>query len=187
MTAREAWAGRTGPIGRLARVAWAAVFAISLASIVGPSGSAQFRDPHILTEPSAWFLHLAMLAVFVILVGALAAAAGADGRRARIVALGVVLVGVMATGVAGLLTGGGFWGFPLADSVWVFDVAMLVEQLVAFGLAIAIGTPGCEIGVWTGLIARMRGQPTSTAEGLACVVGLQQIDRWEAERRSRRS
>lgn len=176
---------RTGPIGRIARVAWAIVFFASLVSIVGPRGPAQFRDPHILTEPSAWVLHLAMLAVFVILAGAVAEAMGGEARRARLIALGAVVAGVAVAGTVGVLTGGAFWGFPLADAVWVFDVAVLIEQVLALVLAIAFGTPGCEIGVWSELISRARGGPARETEGLACVVGLQLIDRWEAGRRSR--
>jgi hypothetical protein len=59
---------RTGPLGRLARLALLIVFAGSLYSIVDRQGSARFRNPHILTEPSAWFLHLMMLMVFLVLV-----------------------------------------------------------------------------------------------------------------------
>lgn len=180
------WALRTGPIGRLARLAWAAVFAASLASIVGPRGPAQFRNTLILTEPSAWFLHFAMLAIFVTLVGSVAQAIGARAGRAQLIALGVVIVALTLAGVAAVLRGGGVWGFPLADAVWIFDAAVLVEQLTAFALAIALGTPGCEIGVWAELIGRLRGGSSPTTQGLACFVGLQLIDRWEAERRSRR-
>lgn len=180
-------AERTGPIGRIARLAWAAVFLGSLASIVGPRGSAQFRNPQILTEPSAWVLHLAMLAIFVILIGSVVNALGGDARLAQVAALGAVLVGITVAGITAWLTGGAVWGFPLADAVWVFDVAMLVEQLIAFGLVIALGTPGCEIGIWAALIARMRDERASTTDGVACLVGLQLIDRWEAGRRSRRS
>lgn len=174
---------RTGPLGRFARLAWAAIFAVSLASIVGPRGSAQFRDPHILTEPSAWLLHLAMLVVFVILVGTVAQAVGAPARRAQTTASAVLVVLVALAAVAGQLLRGAAWGFPLADVVWIFDVVLLAEQVAALGLSILLGTPGCEVGVWAELIARIRGEPRSTTAGLACVVGLQLIDRWEASRR----
>src|SRR5215470_19694821 len=63
---------RTGPLGRLARLILAIVFAATLWSIVGPDGSARFRNAHILTEPSAWLLHALMAVILVLLVGALA-------------------------------------------------------------------------------------------------------------------
>src|SRR5256885_16284448 len=65
---------RTGPVGRLVRLGFAAAAALTMASIVDSRGSARFRNPHILSEPSAWFLHLLMLVIFVLIVGAVAAA-----------------------------------------------------------------------------------------------------------------
>src|SRR5690348_4960150 len=73
---------RTGPLGRLARVVLAAAYAATLLSIVDGRGSSRFRNPHILSEPTAWFLHLLMFATFVILVGALASTlAGPSAKR----------------------------------------------------------------------------------------------------------
>jgi hypothetical protein len=76
------------------------------------------------------------------------------------------------------------WGFPLADLVWAFDVLMLSETIVALLLAVALGTPGCEIGVWPELIARTRGGRAAPAAGLACIVGLHFVDASEARRRA---
>jgi hypothetical protein len=175
---------RTGPIGRLARFGLAALFAYPLFSVVGPGGSSRFRNPHILSEPSAWLLHILMLVTFVILVGALAAAL--MGQRARkpsqVSAVVAATASVALAGGIGLIGFGSFWGFPLADLVWWFDVLMLSEQVAATLLAIALGTPGCEIGVWPALIARARRDAPSTETGLACIVGLHLIDGWEARR-----
>ena len=181
---RVAVANRTGPIGRLVRAGWAAAAALTLASIVDSRGPARFRNPHILSEPSAWLLHILMLFVFVVLVGTLGATLGdrRTVRRAQAAALMVLAtIGGLAA-VIGQLRDGLVWGFPLADAVWSFDVLMLAEQLAAFILAIALATPGCEIGVWRELIARSRGQPAPPTGGLACVVGLHLVDRWEAAR-----
>jgi len=125
-----------------------------------------------------------MLVTFVILVGALAAALLGPQNRTRwqvAATLAAFSVVVVAGGI-GALAYGAFWGFPLADAVWWFDVLMLIEQVVAILLAIALGTPGCEIGVWPELIARARGIGSTAENGLACVVGLHLIDRWEARR-----
>ena len=177
---------RTGPVGRLARLALAGAFALTLFSIVDSRGSARFRNPHVLSEPSVWFLDALMFVIFVILVGALASAlAGARARRPWQV--GVVVASMAAVALAagvGLATHGSAWGFPLADLVWWFDVVVLVEQLIATLLAIALGTPGCEVGVWSDLLARARGHTAPSEQGLACVVGLHLVDAWEARRRT---
>jgi hypothetical protein len=55
---------------------------------------------------------------------------------------------------------------------------------VALVLAIALGTPGCEIGVWPELIARVRGGRASASAGLACIVGVHLVDAWEARHRT---
>jgi hypothetical protein len=177
---------RTGPVGRLARVVLVGLFAFPLFSFLGPGWSSRFRNPHILSEPSAWLIHVLMLLTFVILVGALAAVLLGPQSRTRWQAGAVIaaLAVVATAGGIGRLVYGSFWGFPLADAVWWFDVVMLLEQVLATTLAIGLGTPGCEIGVWPELIARFRGQTPTAESGLACVVGLHLIDGWE-ERRAR--
>jgi hypothetical protein len=175
---------RTGPLGRLVRLGWAAAAALALVSIVDARGSARFRNTHVLTEPSAWFLHALMLVVFVLLVGAIASALG-DGRMARRVQVASVaaMTGIVAVaGGLGHLAYGSAWGFPLADLVWWFDVLVLAQEVVALVLAIVLGTPGCEIGVWPELIARVRGERSAPSSGLACIVGLHLLDEWEARR-----
>ena len=178
---------RTGPVGRLARLTLAAVYAASLLSIVDRRGSAHFRNPHILSEPLPWLLHLVMLTSFLLLIGALASAVAGTGARRRweLWAFVACVLTVALAGVIGLVTQGSAWGFPLADLVWWFDVLMLIEGLVATLLAIALGTPGCEIGVWPELLMRDRRGTAKSEEGLACVVGLHLIDQWEARRGAR--
>jgi hypothetical protein len=176
---------RTGPVGRLARLGFAAVYAAAFLSIVDWRGSARFRNPHILSEPTAWFLHLLMLISFLILVGALATTFAGPFAKRRF-QVGAFVASVAAIAVAALIglgTQGAAWGFPLADLVWWFDVLMLSEGLVALLLAVALGTPGCEIGVWSELLARARGGESETHVGLACVVGLHLLDAWEARSR----
>lgn len=176
---------RTGPIGRLARLALAGVFVLTFLSFVGPDGSARFRNPHILGEPLAWFLHLSMLAVFIIIVGALAQSfAGPEARRPWQVRAVVALIATVAiAAVIGKVTQGSFWGFPLADLVWWFDVLIVVEQFVALVLAVALGMPGCEIGVWSQLLAKLGRGTAKSEDTLACIVGLHLLDAWEARRK----
>lgn len=176
---------RTGPIGRLARAGLAAAYAATLLSIVDWRGSARFRNPHILSEPTAWLLHLLMFTSFLILVGALATtlAGPAAKRRFQVGAFAASVTAVAVAALIGLGTRGAAWGFPLADLVWWFDVLMLCEGLVATLLAIILGTPGCEISVWPDLLARARGGDSETHIGLACIVGLHLLDAWEARTR----
>lgn len=187
MVAKGYTTRRTRPVGRLVRLILAGVFSLSLASIVDSRGSAHFRNPHILHEPLAWLLHLALFVVFINLVGVLAATLSRPvaGRRCRVSVFLASLLVVAIAGEVGTVTQGAFWGFPLADLVWWFDVLMLVEQIAATLLATALGTPGCEMGVWAELLARKRGDVATTEQGLACVVGLHLIDAWEEARRIR--
>lgn len=177
-------ATRTGPVGRLARGAWGLVAAATVVSIVDARGPARFRDTHILSEPSAWLLHGVALLVFTLLVGSLAAARTESlSRRAMALAIVIAVVVVALAAFIGALVTGIVWGFPLADLVWVFDVAMLGMEVVAFALAVGRGTPGCEIGVWRELRDHGDGPRGPIGGALGCVVGLGLIDRWEASRR----
>jgi hypothetical protein len=176
---------RTGPIGRLARLVLAGVYGVSLASILGPTLSARFHNPQILSQPTAWFLHAVMLLTFVLLAGAVGTAfGGAASRRAwQAGAFGAAVVAVVIAEILTISIHGTEWGSPVADAVWWFDAVMLAEGLVATLLAIVIGLPGCEIGVWPWFISRARGRPALPEEGLACVVGLHLLDAWESQRR----
>ena len=175
---------RTGPIGRVARLVLAAAYGVTLASIVGPNLSARFRNPHILSEPTAWILHGVMFVTFVLLAGAVGSgfAGSAARRKSQIGAIVVALVIAIVAGLATQALHGSYWGFPLADLVWWFDVAMLTEGLVATLLSIGLGLPGCEIGVWPWFISRARCNATLPEDWLACVVGLHLLDAWESRR-----
>lgn len=181
----SAAAYRTGPIGRLARLVLAAAMGLSLSSILDEGGAVGFRNPSVLTEPSVWLLDAVMLALFVHLVGRLAAVMVGEGvaRRWRFGALVGLAVMMTVAALVGRLFSSALWGFPLADLVWAFDIVMLPETIVALLLAIALGTPGCEIGMWPELIAHARGEHAAPSSGPACVIGLHLLDELEARRR----
>ena len=182
-----AGADRTGPLGRLARLALAAAMGLALASLLDQGGAAGFRRPSVLAEPSVWVLHAGMLALFAHLVGRLAAALAGEraARRWQVGALVGLAAALAAAALGGRALFGAVWGFPLADLVWAFDVAMLAQTVVAALLAAALGTPGCEVGVWPELIARARGARPAPSAWSACLVGLHLLDEWEARRRAR--
>lgn len=173
---------RTGPFGRLARFALLVAFALLFFSIVDQRGSARFRNPHVLTEPAVWVFTALLYLIFVILVGALAKSIA--GPRAQVKwQVGAVVASVVAvagTAFFSALINGSAWGYPLADGVWWFDVLLVVEQVVAFVIVIALAIPGCEVGVWGILLARARGTKAASETGLACIVGLHLLDSWEA-------
>jgi hypothetical protein len=178
-------AERTGPIGRTARLVLAAVLSASLLSLLDQGGVVGFRNPSVPTEFSVWLLTAFMVAGLATLVGAIASA---DQRRSpwpwRLGTLALLATAAVAAAAIGQLTAGNVWGFPLADLVWWFDVVMLVQTVVALLIAIGIGTPGCEVGVWPALVARMRGGGWAPVAGPACVIGLHFVDTWEARRHS---
>src|SRR5215472_6641298 len=130
---------RTGSIGRSARLVLAGIYLATLLSIADFRLSARFRNPHVLTEPGAWLVHVLMFISFVILVGALAGPA----RRGRwqLGAVAALAAAIVIAAAIGQLSRGAVWGFPLADLVWWFDVVLLVEGLVASFLAAVIAMP----------------------------------------------
>ena len=178
---------RTGPLGRLARFLIAVVLGLSLYSIADQGGPSSFRDPSNLTEPITWVLHVAMLAVFVLLVGQLAAATAgpAAAPRWQFAALIGLAVALAAAAVIARIASGAIWASPLPEVVWAFDAVMLVETIVALLLAIALGTPGCEVGVWPELIGRLRGAGAAVSMRPICILGLHHLDEWEARRITR--
>jgi hypothetical protein len=165
---------KTGPVGRSVRFCLLVVFAATLVSIVDASGSARFRNPHILTEPSAWLLHGLMLVVFVALSGTLAPAH--DARPVQLTAGLALAVVVAVAATVGQSAYGAWWGFPLADLVWCFDVLMLGLEVATTAVAIILGTPGCELGVLLKLLPHAPASPATSH----CVIGLHALDAWEA-------
>jgi hypothetical protein len=175
---------RTGPVGRLARLLIAVALALGLLSIADQGGPASYRDPSNLTEPITWVLNGAMLVVFVLLVGQLVGATLGPGavRRWQLGAVIALAVLLAAAAVTARIASGEVWASPLSDLVWGFDAVMLVETIVALLLAIALGTPGCEVGVWPELIGRLRGEDGAASTRPICVLGLHFVDEWEARR-----
>jgi hypothetical protein len=180
---------RTGALGRLARLGLFVVFAGGLYSIVDEHGSARFRNPHILSEPSAWFLHVMMLIVFVVVVGTIASTVVGARLvvRVQIAAVAALVGGSLLAAVVGQLAFGSVWGFPLADLVWWFDVVMLAVGMASTALAMVLGTPGCEIGVLRELAACFRRGPGPSPDPSPCVLGLHALDEWERRRTAPRS
>lgn len=93
--------------------------------------------------------------------------------------VGIALVGMISS----FATSGIIWASPVPELVWGVNVVGFVILAIEFLLSIVIGTPGCEKGVISELLARSRGEPTQSA--LSCIIGLHRLDSWEAQRRGK--
>jgi hypothetical protein len=176
---------RTGPIGRAVRLLLAVGLTYGLATLVDQGGPASVRDRESLTDVPFVVLTIAMITVYIVLVGELAkiVAGEAVAKAARTVARVVLAAVAAAAALAGEVQAGAVWGSPLSDLVWALDVAMLLETIVALALAVVLGTRGCEIGVWADIATRLRGRPASPP---LCIVGLHLLDDWELRRQPAR-
>ncbi len=177
----------TGPVGRAARVLLEVGFVYGFATLVDQGGPAAVGDADTLTGEAPFVvLTIAMVALYAVLVSELAkiAAGEAVAKRARSVALVVLGAAAAVAAIVGELRAGAVWGSPLSDLVWALDAAILLQTIVALPIAVVLGTPGCEIGVWGDIAARVRGEPASPP---ICIIGLHHLDEWEARRRARGS
>jgi hypothetical protein len=178
-------AERTGPVGRAVRLLLAVGFAYGFATLIDQGGPASVRDPDTLTTDAPFVvLTIVMVAVYAVLVKELATivAGEAVAKTARSLALIGLGAAVAVAAVVGEVRAGAVWGSPLSDVVWTLDAAMLFQTVVALLIAVPLGTPGCEIGVWADIAARRRGGPASPP---ICIIGLHHLDEWEARRRTR--
>ena len=185
LDARVGPAERTGPIGRAVRVLLEAGFVYGFATLVDQGGPAAVRDPDTLTGDAPFVvLTITMVALYAVLVSELAKIVGGEpvAKRARSLALVVLGAAAAVAAIVGELRAGAVWGSPLSDLVWGLDAAMLLQTIVALPIAVVLGTPGCEIGVWGDIAARLRGEPASPP---ICIIGLHHLDEWEARRRAR--
>jgi hypothetical protein len=163
------------------RLLLAGGFSYVLATLVDQGGPASIRDPETLTEAPFLALTIGMVAVYAVLVSQLVRLVAGEPWTKTAWKVALAVLAAAAAAVVGELHAGAIWGPPLSDLVWTLDVAMLVETIIALPLAVVLGTPGCEIGVWAEIAARLRG---SAAAPPLCIIGLHRLDDWEGRRRS---
>jgi hypothetical protein len=167
------------------RLLLAVGFTYGLATLIDQGGPASVRDPDTLTTDAAFVvLTIAMVLVYAVLVTELAkiVAGEAVAKTARSVALIALGAAVAVAAVVGEVRAGAVWGSPLSDVVWTLDIVMLFQTIVALLIAVPLGMPGCEIGVWADIAARRRGRAASPP---ICIIGIHHLDQWEARRRAR--
>src|SRR5215218_8279742 len=171
-------APRTGPVGRAVRLLLAAVFAYGLATLVDQGGPASVRDPENLTDAPFVVVTIGMVGVYVVFVREVAKLVRGEAfaTSAWKIALALLAAAAASAAVVGELRSGEVWGSPLSDLVWALDVAMLVETIAALPLAVVLGTPGCEIGVWAEIAARLGGRPAAPPLSM---IGFRERALWE--------
>lgn len=174
-TTRGPGARRSGPVSRLYRLAIAVLLGWGVLGLLG-EGLTGFSEAPVPRQPTLWILTA---------VAFLGLHDGAEmwlGGRGR---LAVTIVGgalIAAAGVS-LLGSGQLWDAPLTWLVYAFDLAMAGLVSVANLVSIVLGTPGCELGALSELLARLRGRYDAHAPTLhSCSGGLDGLDRWESRR-----
>ncbi|NIA27303.1 MAG: hypothetical protein GWP02_04535 [Desulfobulbaceae bacterium] len=163
---------RPGPIGRLARLAFAALCLWYVWGLVQIFGSLLGTDSHI--RPLVWngIMPGLFLVSYVINIGY----SRAWKKWPAIISGAVFLV----IGGVAYLTSGSAETIWLATAIWVWALYLFTHLGLAFLVSAVIGTPGCEMRAFHDLYSRLTGVPTKEHY---CPVGpLHPIDRWEARR-----
>ncbi|MGH3712809.1 MAG: hypothetical protein ACRDT4_05025 [Micromonosporaceae bacterium] len=163
----ESPAPRTGPIGRAAR--------LLLAAPLTWTGYDLWVDRvPIFTDLDVGLVLLSVLALYG------AHQIGKLLGRGRETLIGLAVLGAAAATVSAT-AGAGLWSPPLSWLVWGVDLAFVAVVGAALLAAAVIGTPGCELGVFSELGRRLRRN-----EAMFCLVGLHKLDEWEERQPWRR-
>ncbi|MPZ83187.1 MAG: hypothetical protein GEV28_23450 [Actinophytocola sp.] len=174
-TARVSRTPRTGPVGRVIRL----LLAVALGWVtydLWVDRTFIFAGTNPVHDPGLWI----MTATLVYGLYELANLVG-WGKRA----LAVLAVLAVAAAAIAVVWKGNVWTVPLTWLVWGFDVTGAVFVTLALLVAVAVGTPGCEIGVVRELARRRRRAPDDD-KPLFCLAGLRALDAWERDRPWRR-
>jgi hypothetical protein len=141
-------------------------------------GIGRFSQTKTLANPWLWFI-----IGTGIYYGLYETPAGGFGRRwglRTVVAFGVVVIGA---GAATVVAEGELWAAPLTWVLFGLVVGFLGLTAIAELLSMVLGTPGCEFGALGELIRRLRRVPEpGDADPVWCILGLHQLDEWEARR-----
>lgn len=160
-------APRTGPVGRLARLALAAPLAWTGYDLWVDRG-------FIFAELDPGLLVLTGFAVY----GAHQTGALIGRGKQALAALAVVAVAAAALATVQ----GNLWAAPLSWLVWGLDIGFVALVSGTLLAAVVSGTPGCELGVLAELTRKLRHQ-AHRGEAMFCLAGLHKLDAWEARRR----
>jgi len=163
---------RPGPIGRLARLTFAALCLWYVWGLVQIAGSLLGSDGHIRSLIWNGIIPGLFLVSYVINIGYSRA-----WKKWPAIISGA---GFLMIGGAAYLTSGGVETIWLATAAWVWALYLFAHLGLAFLVSGVIGTPGCEMRAFHDLYFRLTGVPTKEHY---CPVGpLHPIDQWEARR-----
>ncbi len=161
---------RPGPVGRSVRLAFGSLCLWYVYGLIQVAGMLMGTDGSI--RPLVWngvILGL-FLVSYVVNIGFSRAwkkwpAIVSGGALALIAGIGYAMAGTIETNL-------------LARSIWMWELYVFSHLGLAFVVAAAIGTPGCEMRAFHDLYSRLTGIPTKEHH---CPVGpLHPIDQWEA-------
>jgi hypothetical protein len=161
---------RPGPVGRLVRLALGVLCLRHVYGLIQVSGNLIGTDGGI--QPLIWngVIIGLFLVSYIVNIGFSRAwkkwpAVISAAALAIIAGVGYALEGMIETNL-------------LARSIWSWEMYVFSHLGLAFIIAGAIGTPGCEMRAFHDLYSRLTGVPTQEHY---CPVGpLHPIDQWEA-------
>ena len=162
-----------GPVGRLVRLAFGILCLWYVYGLIQVSGNLIAADGSI--RPVIWngIIIGLFLVSYIVNIGFSRAwkkwpALVSASTLAIIAGVGYAMAGTIGTN----------W---LARSIWIWELYVFSHLGLAFIIAGAIGTPGCEMRAFHDLYSRLSGVPTKEHY---CPVGpLHPIDQWEARRK----
>ena len=164
---------RSGPIGRLVRLAFGLICAWYVQGLLDVSS--QLMDPSGHVRPVVWngIVVGLFLISYVINIGY----SRSWKKWPAIVSAALFLI---VAGI-GYITSASFQTELLARTLWVWEVYLFTHLGLAFLISGVIATPGCEMRAFHDLYTRVTGIPTKEHY---CPVGpLHPIDQWEAGRK----
>ena len=163
---------KPGPVGRMVRLAFGLLCAWYVKGLFDVSGSLTAGDGHIRAVVWNGVIPGLFLVSYVVNIGF----SRAWGKRPAIVSAAVLLA---VSGIAYVLQGN-IETELLARTIWAWEMYVFSHLGLAFLIAGAIGTPGCEMRAFHDLYSRITGIPTKEH---FCPIGpLHPIDRWETRR-----
>ena len=160
---------RSGPVGRLVSLALGFLCLWHVYGLIQVSGD--FMGTNGSIQPMIWngVIIGLFLVSYIVNIGFSRAwkkwpAVVSAGALAIIAGVGYAMAGTIETNL-------------LAHSIWIWELYIFSHLGLAFIVAGAIGTPGCEMRAFHDLYSRLTGVPTKEHY---CPVGpLHPIDQWE--------
>lgn len=160
-----------GPLGRTVRLLSAGLCGVAVWQLARVA-------PSLAAGQGIWFPGLALFALPAVWVLPYVIDIGLGrswGRRSVYVVLG----GLLVLAAMGFALKGTLWTPALGIALMVWLGYTYLHLGVAFLIAAAIATPGCEMGSLRHLASRLRGREYG---GVICPAFLHPLDRWEAAR-----